>query len=291
MDDFNGYVYSWSGFTDYSKCYHDVSVLTIIIQVCVVTGCIISSIPQLSKVVEKRTSFGLSGLFAALTSFGHLLVIMNYICLHNSDFVGLLQISPAKAWKRFLTFLHFFTLWILFYPIIPLYIQFFDKAKRRNTGHPGSNRADYITNVVYLMLYLLMVILLFSLFTGLSERFGFGSAVTLNTGKVLGTASSVLSLIHYLPQFYTTCKIKGMGSLSLIMLCIQAPGGIISAVTMALGQNEHWTTFMCILCSAIQQLILLIVCLYYEYCYKKTNIERPLLGSSSANGYVQTDSL
>jgi hypothetical protein len=85
----------------------------------------------------------------------------------------------------------------------------------------------------------------------------------------------------------TTCKIKSSGSLSLLLLAIQCPGGLINSIFMIFGQGDNWTTWLSILAAAIQQGILLVICLVFSAKKKqrrhdditeaRTNISEALL--------------
>lgn len=285
MDGFMGYSWPWAGFVDYSKCYHDVKITTILIQSVIILGAVASMLPQVIKPIQRRTSHGLSGLFGLLTGLGHYFVVTNYFCLHNADFVGLLQIPLSQSWTRFLTITNYFAIFILFLPIYFLIIQLFDKAPRKNFN-ASTNRKIFVMTVGFLLIYFGTVFTCWIIFYFLGTHKGFHSRTVHYVGQVYGTASVVFSVIHYLPQFVTTCRLKSEGSLSIIMLAIQAPGGILSSMIMAFGQNEHWTTFSCMLVASSEQLLLLVLCLYYKCCYKRHFNQKPLLEESTSTSHM-----
>lgn len=281
MDGFYGYKASWAGFVDYSKCYHHVSTLTWVSQVCIWLGTLCSCIPQLMRIVRLRTSYGISPLFIVLTSGGHFLLNLNIFSLHNPIFIGIPQVPFEGVAVRLLTFLNLFTLFILLYPCLPLSLIFFDKEIREKRM-PDSFKKERASAITFSVLFLLTMLIMFAVFIGFIGKFGIGNRYVAGFGKVFGAISSALSMVHYIPQFVRTCIIKDNGSLSLIMLAIQAPGGFYNGLVMAIGQGEDWTTFLAIMFSAIQQGILLILCIYYK-CQKRK-------AKDSNNMYLLTDS-
>ena len=287
MDGFYGYVASWSGFVDYSKCYHHVSTITWVSQVLIWIGTLASCIPQLMRIVKLKTSYGISPLFIVLTSGGHFLLNLNIFSLHNPIFIGMPQVPLNGVIVRLLTFLNLFTLFILLYPCLPLSLIFFDK-KTREKRRPDSFKKERTSAILFSIVFLLTMLIMFAVFIGFIAKFGIGNKYVAGFGKVFGAISSALSVVHYIPQFVRTCIIKDNGSLSLIMLAIQAPGGFYNGLVMAIGQGEDWTTFLAVMCSAVQQGILLIVCIYYKCRRKQTEADHNefLLSDSKTASYT-----
>lgn len=81
----------------------------------------------------------------------------------------------------------------------------------------------------------------------------------------LGVFATVLSSIQYLPQIYTTYLLKRVGSLSIPMMCIQTPGSVVFAASLAarLG-TEGWSAWSVYLVTGFLQGTLLILAVYYE---------------------------
>jgi len=267
MDEFSGYKFSWNGFIDYIRCYHEVKKGWVISGTIIWMGTLISLTPQLIKIIKKRSSHGISPLFAILTSIGHFLFTNNYFCLHNADFAGITQINSSRTIPRFLTFVNLFSLWICYLPVLVMLTIFFDFRKRRNRDILTIMNEWKIVRIFFFV-YVGVLFIVFTVVLLIGSYNGYSSDVVLNTGKLSGGVSSIISIIHYIPQFYKTFQLKDHGSLSLTMLSIQAPGGLTNAMIMMIGQGEHWTTFLPILLSSIQQFILLGMCLYYKYSKK-----------------------
>lgn len=267
MDDNTGYHDSWNGFIDYLGCYHKVTPIWTSVGACVFVGTIISLIPQLIRIVRLKTSYGISPFFVFITSISQVLVVLNVFCLHNADFFGVLQITPTRTIPRLLTFGNVFILWFLYLPIGLLYLIFFDRNERKKRNHKSIQR-EWKMGIVTISLLIFTSILFFIIYFIMGLMTGFSSNAVIRYGQTLGTMSSIATIFQYLPQFIETCKIKDNGSLSLVTLAIQAPGGTINAIFMMVGNSDSWTTYISTFSSAIQQWGLLLLCIFYK-CKQK----------------------
>ncbi|EGD84044.2 hypothetical protein H113_07797 [Trichophyton rubrum MR1459] len=84
--------------------------------------------------------------------------------------------------------------------------------------------------------------------------------------NILGVSATILSSIQYFPQIYTTWRLRRVGSLSIQMMCIQTPGAIVWAISLAerLGM-EGWSTWGVYVVTSMLQGTLLIMGVYFEY--------------------------
>jgi len=82
----------------------------------------------------------------------------------------------------------------------------------------------------------------------------------------LGVTAAVLAAIQYMPQIWTTYKLKQAGSLSILMMTIQTPGGFLFAASLAarLGWGG-WSTWGVYVLTAFMQGILLTMAIRYEW--------------------------
>jgi hypothetical protein len=81
----------------------------------------------------------------------------------------------------------------------------------------------------------------------------------------LGVMAAVLAAIQYFPQIWTTYRLKHVGSLSIPMMCIQTPGGLLFAASLyaRLGP-AGWSTWAIYLLTAVMQGCVLGLGIYYE---------------------------
>lgn len=58
----------------------------------------------------------------------------------------------------------------------------------------------------------------------------------------LGVTSGLLAGVQYAPQIIRTYHLKLVGALSIPMMVIQSPGGIVMAVSIAMRPGTDWTS-------------------------------------------------
>lgn len=91
--------------------------------------------------------------------------------------------------------------------------------------------------------------------------------------NILGIMSAVLASIQYFPQIWTTFRLQKVGSLSIPMMCIQTPGSLVWAASLAqrLGA-EGWSAWGVYVITALLQGTLLSMGIYFEYLGPKKDI-------------------
>lgn len=270
MDTFRGYDYSFSGFIDYTKCYKEVNVLWLVVGLCIFVGTVISVIPQLYNYVKLRSNFGINSLAVFMISFSQWVQTMNYFCLHNADFAGITRAQFKRWFPRLVSFLNIFILWYIYLGNTFLNLIFFDKEPRKLRPQETIKR-DRIVNVTFMLLLHILSFIVILVFYIIGPPIGFASNAMFYYGSVLGTMGGVITVIQYIPQMITTCKVQGPGSLSLILLCIQAPGGLTNSAFMIFGTGENWSTWFPTLMGALQQCVLIIIIVFFmcKNCGKK----------------------
>jgi uncharacterized protein with PQ loop repeat len=285
MDTFVGYEYSWAGFTDYSNCYHEVKPLWIVIGATITLGTVVSVIPQLAKFIKNRSSYGLNSFTITATSLGQFVNVLNYVALHAADFVGIITHPITVSLPRLLSFINLFTLWYMFLGNTFLNFIFFDK-KPRERRNKDDIKANYKVNLIFSLGLNITTFILINLFIIFGMVFGFNEGFLRKYGYILGTSGGVLAFAQYVPQMYTTCKLQDPGSLSLILLAIQAPGGTINTLFLAIGNKDNWTTWLPLLVGASQQFILLFICIFFMCKNRKSKVKS---GALNGNALLSSD--
>lgn len=81
-----------------------------------------------------------------------------------------------------------------------------------------------------------------------------------------GILAAGLAAVQYIPQITMTYHLKHVGSLSIPMMCIQTPGGLLFSASLAVRLGwAGWSTWGIFLLTAIMQGILLGMALYYVF--------------------------
>lgn len=280
MDTFVGYKYSWSGFIDYSNCYHKVEPIWIAVGIGVTLGTVISVIPQLFNFVKNRSSYGLNSFTVTATSIGQFVNVLNYVCLHAADFVGVISRPFSVYMPRLLSFINIFALWYMYIGNTFLNFIFFDK-KPRGRRNVQDIKIDYKANLTFSLFLNITNFILIVLYIVFGMIYGFHEHFIRRYGYILGTAGGFVAIAQYAPQMFTTCKLQDPGSLSLILLAIQAPGGTINTLFLAIGNKDNWTTWLPLLVGATQQFILLIICIFFICKNKAVKVMENTLNSNS----------
>ncbi|GAM26046.1 hypothetical protein SAMD00019534_092210 [Acytostelium subglobosum LB1] len=117
-------------------------------------------------------------------------------------------------------------------------------------------------------------IIFFAIGVALIYSYGDISNVVKGYAYGLGILASVLVFFQWIPQIYTTWIADEIGSLSLSTLLIQIPGAILICFNQ-LSLHQSWTTWFPYLATAVQEIILVGICLYYiirDYRKKKQGL-------------------
>lgn len=275
MNDANGYSYSFAGFVDYTTCFTVKFSVWSAIGLIITVGTMVSCIPQIFKIIKNRTSYGLSSVYVCTTLSGSLILFSNYLYLHTADFIGISQLSFGTTMPRMLSFVNIFTLYMFTMPTMFNTLVFFHRPKE----------TSYKIAALSIAIVIVCDIISGSLYVGLSQGGGTSGMPLKIAGKVYGIIAAGLTLFQYFPQIITTIRVKSSGSLSLILLGLQGPGGLVNSLFLAIGNNDDWTTWVSLMLAAIQQLILLALCIFFEVRKKiqakKAINSQPLLEDKS----------
>lgn len=280
MDDLKQTETALSGFVDYSLFFDPTEGIWLAVGIVIWLGTFVSVIPQILLLIQRRTSHGLSYVTVMLNNFTQFLMVIHYWHLHTTEFAGLLQMPPSIGLPRLLTFCNFFSLWLGFLTVPFCMLVFNDREIRPNVNSDGV-RKHWIGTLISLFVLIGVCVVQFIIYVAVGSSKGFSSSSEVTIGGIYGTVSGFLVMAQYIPQMITTIKLRDKGSLSVLMLAIQAPGGYISAMFMKFGQNEHWTTWISYLVAATDQLILLIICLYFMWQKRKVTQDEGTLELSN----------
>jgi len=246
-----------------SKGWYDYALGSILI-----VGVIVSYIPQYIKILQNKSSKGISYLAVYLsnvsTASNTLNVVLErynvfaccgmfpfaYECI--STLLPLIQIS--------LGFLNCFPLFIL----VLLYFPEEDEEPKNAkplvfSAHKQKKYASYLFISVIVINVLILPVVGFALLF----KYGATSTISLDYAFAIGVISSVGSVLHWAPQIWKTFRAKDPGSLSILMLLLQAPGSFL-VVIFQFEYHESITTLFPYLLTGIQQILLLIECIVFE---------------------------
>ncbi|KAF8868590.1 hypothetical protein CPB84DRAFT_1213163 [Gymnopilus junonius] len=89
----------------------------------------------------------------------------------------------------------------------------------------------------------------------------------------LGVSAALLAAIQYAPQILHTYRTKLVGALSIPMMMIQTPGGILMVTSIVLRPGTNWTSWITFAVAAIMQGCLLAMCIAWKIRQGKLHID------------------
>lgn len=93
--------------------------------------------------------------------------------------------------------------------------------------------------------------------------------------NALGTGASILAVIQYLPQIWTTYSLKSQGSLSIPMMCMQTPGSFVWATSLAINLGASgWGAWGHLYLTGTLQGCLLCMAIYYTHFKRGIHLGR-----------------
>ena len=131
----------------------------------------------------------------------------------------------------------------------------------------GEVGSSYINNVEidslsFIICILLSIIIFFINYLIVMNYLN--SNILYYSGQIFNILASILSVAMWIPQLYTSYKIKKEGSLSLIALFIHCIGCILTVIYQVILSKQDFTVGLPYLLGAILELFVIIVCMYYK---------------------------
>lgn len=263
MDDEIPSYCSFTGFVDYKFCFPKVESFWAVVGMVFFFVNFVSYFPQNAELITARSSYGLDPLSVFFQSLTHFFLVLNIICLKSTDFIGINQYNLFSVFPRFITFFNLMSQWILFLPVVYLTLSYHDREIRTNRKQDSIEKEWKMTKILTILLTVIdLFFLILWLILGMTS--GFTSNGINIIGRISGVAATIIDVAFFIPQMITTCKLKSEGSLSLLMLEIQAPSDLLNALFMWLGNGDDWTTWICGLVDSTEEFCLLATCLVFK---------------------------
>eukprot|EP01111_Echinosteliopsis_oligospora_P017893 TRINITY_DN7937_c0_g1_i3.p1 TRINITY_DN7937_c0_g1~~TRINITY_DN7937_c0_g1_i3.p1 ORF type:complete len:343 (-),score=38.98 TRINITY_DN7937_c0_g1_i3:50-994(-) len=258
-------------------CFIPISKVNQALGWCTNGGILISFLPQIFTLLFRKDTTGLSGLSWATNSYSNLFTMFNAVLLNWDSIVCCRQLSSAKCLTQLIpevqlavpavcvTTIYFM---YVYYCVIPdpveaerkkyyafkYFAAFLDWLFENNAYIIGITVVFVACALITLAISAALVI-----FTGPTSH------ATIETAKVFGLIAVALLFVQYIPQIYTTQQLKCSGSLSIATLLLQAPGSLVVCYFQAIVSHGNWTTWLPYMVTAIQQLVLVLMILFYWF--------------------------
>lgn len=240
--------------------YQNPSIFGFSMGVLLAVGIFISYLPQHVKIIKRRSSEGLSPAFLLLGSLSAFAASVNIFlvtiparrCCSSgltifqcaNSLVGLIQIFGQTVGYVLIFFLCVF---------------FTRNSLRESQTDYHRLTINFYIFISYVTLNVLFIVYLYYIRHSMGELSLFAD--------ISGIIATILSIIQYIPQIYTTFTIKHAGSLSIPMMLLQTPGGYIWSLSLYAQPGSKWSSWLPYFAAANLQLILLSMCLYFKCNY------------------------
>lgn len=235
----------------------------------IIIGILISYLPQHIRIISRRSSFGISPYFVLLGTTSGTSAFANILVFPKTaaDVSCCQEISGFACFAGLLGVFQMGMQWLSFFTILLLFVIYFPRATSptdpTHSVSSTSNGPTYRTALAITAICLLhaLVTLIISVAFAIRQP----SALPA-WANFLGILAAVLASIQYFPQIYTTFRLRCVGSLSIPMMCIQTPGSLVWAASLAAREGtKGWSVWGVLVVTACLQGTLLVMAIYFEY--------------------------
>ncbi|KAI9511376.1 hypothetical protein F5148DRAFT_1274317 [Russula earlei] len=255
-----------------------------------ILGLCISYAPQHYRIISKGSSEGFSPWFLLLGSTSSASGMLNMVVMQQAVIKCCRFYSSLDCLETIAGVIQVGTQWFLFTIILVLYLIYFpphlkyvtldiDADESRPSERSDSWRLSVILSwIVFIHLSVFSLVqrsLAFCTFVTflllLSSPSGPSGVVRSQLSiwaTFLGVSSAVLAALQYTPQIAHTYRLQLVGALSIPMMLIQTPGGVIMVISIMI--RGRWIMF---LVAAIMQGILLVMCLCWKVRQRRLHID------------------
>ncbi|KAF3767613.1 hypothetical protein M406DRAFT_253504 [Cryphonectria parasitica EP155] len=252
------------------KCsdLRDPGFVNLVVSVIIVIGMLISYMPQHYRIISRGTSEGISPYFVLLGTTSATAGFTNILTLPKSiqDAGCCQELETFECVAGVLGIVQLGVQWACFAFIFILFLVFFRYATANIAEEeledaeeePRWQTAVMVATVV--LVHILLTVIISAVIVLIYPSH-------LNSWAIFnGVLAAGLAAVQYIPQIAMTYHLKHVGSLSIPMMCIQTPGGLLFAASLAVRLGwAGWSTWGIFLLTAIMQGILLFMALYYVF--------------------------
>ncbi|KAK4543554.1 hypothetical protein LTR36_005449 [Oleoguttula mirabilis] len=239
-----------------------------------VVGLVCSYLPQHIKIIQHRTSEGLSPWWVLLGGLSSSMALGNILTLPASraDMSCCNEVSGGACAAALLGIVQIGCQWACFMFIVLLFLIFFPSATdfdlsastashHHSTPPPRRRDAIIVASTTVLALLTIGIVSLALVAAWPSH--------TQAWANLLGIIAGILSAIQYLPQIWYTYHLRDIASLSVTTMLIQVPGSFLFAFSLYQRVGwEGWSTWLVYCVSGVLQGALLGIAISYYIANK-----------------------
>ncbi|KAH3682928.1 hypothetical protein WICPIJ_006100 [Wickerhamomyces pijperi] len=244
-----------------SNCdiYKNPSTSAFTLSAFITVGILISYLPQYRIIYRSRSSYGISPYFLLLNNVSGFAALTNLILLSLLSVPCCSVISGFECLNSQISLIQVAVQCFATFGITLCCLIFTDPERSHKENEVYQEIVAVFKNILAFIALTLVVII---------ACFFIDSESAIKTvAKLMGLFSTVTTLLQYFPQLQTTYHMKKTGALSIQMMCIQFPGGLLWAFTLILKPGSDWSSWLPYLSAALIQGILLLMSIYYDYIH------------------------
>ncbi|CAG8643634.1 1594_t:CDS:2, partial [Paraglomus occultum] len=243
------------------------------IDVFITLGLLVSYLPQHYRIIKIKSSEGLNPIFLLLGTLSATSSLFNVIILEFKPIQCCSLLSAVECAKTTISVIQLGIQWTMFVLVYPLCRRIYIDVSRLwylpliHYGRPPIARsrewkvsiAVLYAVIVHFLLVLSVTVYLLVLVGDSSQR------ETYLWAGFLGVISMMMASVQYLPQIWTTWKMKAVGALSIPMMLMQTPGAFLFAYSLASKEDNNWTTWIVFFVTGCLQGILLVMAICWHF--------------------------
>jgi len=251
---------------DFVKVLVKMNAESIALGVCLIVGAVGSVIPQHIKFWKTKSTAGVSFLWIFLGNLNQFLSVTNAVVMKFPQLQACVVLGMEQCTPSLLALYQLVGIWAFSFPLYLWYLKFADPTVI-------SKREWLLARVLFAVLIGIIFILM-TLATVAISVLGDCAYITLIFGYTMGIGSTVVTFVQWAPQIYQTYKAKTVGSFSILMLMIQAPGSFIIIYFLIVVSHESVSTWLSYASAALQQVVLIVLLLYYDRKVKRAEKDK-----------------
>lgn len=243
---------------DFAEILIQMNIYEEVMGILLIIGCILAVIPQHVRLLRTKSSEGLSYMYLFLSQINQFSSVINAVLLKFGQIRACFAVGLGKCTPSVLTLYQLFGIWAINFPIYWWFLLYF------KLDGTASKKREWMAARVLFGVFFLYGVAVSVVSYALLHVYGECGNAVLYFGFSMGMTSTVLTVVQWTPQIWQTWRMQDGGSLSTLMLCLQAPGSLVIVYFLVFSSQENWTTWLPYFVSALEQFLLLGMLVFFK---------------------------
>jgi len=270
-------------------CYFEPSVINIVVALFLIVGTMMSYIPQYLAIIRAKSSEGISFMMLAIAVESGFLTAINSGILKWENVVCCLDLSSMECLKNNLATEQLMGALVCSLVLYALVIVYYRTEPTPFQSRDARVKMKVLSMAIFAIVIVSSIIL--SIICGiLYYDIKLRGTILSTIAKALGTTSSILMILQWAPQIFTTYRARDPGNLSVLMLLLQMPGALLVMFFQAVLNSADITTWAPYAFLFLEQLILVVMCSIFSI-QKRRNGDQSQQNSEKRRLLVEVDTV